>query len=410
MASEPSREASWNRREFLGRSAAAASVSLLAAGAAGAEEPKPEGRKIKLGWVGGGGRGLWLAKLFKQHGGYEFAAVADYFQPVADAAGNALDVPADKRFSGLSGYQKVIASGVEAIALEVPPYFFPEQAKAAVDAGLHVYMAKPVAVDVPGCLAIEAAGKLATEKKRCFLVDYQMPTDPVNIEVYNRIRDGGLGKLTWMQTLGYSGGFSDPPKTANIESRLRGLVWVNDIALGGDNVVNYDIHAVDVAVWVAGGRPTAAAGSSRVCRPDPHGDARDVCSVVYEFADGLVYNHAGQALRNNSDGALLCQVYGDTANAQLNYWGKAFLRGGPKHFGGGPVENLYEAGAKRNIATFHDSVLGGRFDNPTVRRSVDGCLTCILGREAAARHTRMTMDELIKENRRLEVDLSGLKT
>jgi hypothetical protein len=41
---------------------------------------------------------------------------------------------------------------------------------------------------------------------------------------------------------------------------------------------------------------------------------------------------------------------------------------------------------------------------------VDGCLTTILGREAAARHGRMTMDELLKENKRLEVDLSGLKS
>jgi hypothetical protein len=48
-------------------------------------------------------------------------------------------------------------------------------------------MAKPVAADVPGALRIEAAGKLATKKQRCFLVDYQLPTDPHNIEVAARI-------------------------------------------------------------------------------------------------------------------------------------------------------------------------------------------------------------------------------
>ena len=71
--------------------------------------------------------------------------------------------------------------------------------------------------------------------------------------------------------------------------------------------------------------------------------------------------------------------------------------------------DLYPAGAKRNIATFYENVTAGRFENPTVRRAVDGCLTCILGREAAARHGRLTMDELLKENKRVEVDLSGLK-
>ena len=51
----------------------------------------------------------------------------------------------------------------------------------------------------------------------------------------------------------------------------------------------------------------------------------------------------------------------------------------------------------------------GRSENPTVRRAVDSALTCILGREAASRRIRLTMDDLIKENKRLEVDLTGLK-
>jgi len=40
---------------------------------------------------------------------------------------------ASRRFFGLSGYRRLIDSGVEAIAPETPPYFFPEHAKAAVE-------------------------------------------------------------------------------------------------------------------------------------------------------------------------------------------------------------------------------------------------------------------------------------
>jgi len=404
------------RRGFLCQSAAAASLPLLSSTLGLAAEGEPDEakqaknkRKIKLGLVGCGGRGKWIAKLFLQDGGYEFVALADYFPQVADAGGEALGVDKARRFSGLSGYKKVIESGPEAIVLKTPPYCFPEHAKAAVEAGLHVYMAKPVAVDVPGCLSIEASGKLATQKQRCFLVDYQMPTDPINIEVRKRILDGALGKLAHMQTMGFCGGFPDPPKTDTIESRLQRLVWVNDVALGGDYIGNFDIHSIDAALWVAGQRPVSAAGASRICRPNAHGDGRDVCSVVYEFADGLVLNHYAQALRNNSSGALSCQIFGTSANAMVNYWGKAYVRGGSKHYGGGQVEHLYGAGAKRNIARFHEDIVQGRFENPTVLRAVDGALTTILGREAAQRHGRMTMDEVIKENKRLEVDLSGLK-
>ncbi|MCX6876854.1 MAG: PmoA family protein [Verrucomicrobia bacterium] len=57
----------------------------------------------------------------------------------------------------------------------------------------------------------------------------------------------------------------------------------------------------------------------------------------------------------------------------------------------------------------HQQITGGYFANDTVRRAVDGCLACILGREAAARHSTLTMEALLKANRRLEVALKGLK-
>ncbi len=395
------------RREFVEGTIAAAWLPA-AIGLAAPVRGAAFDSKVKLGVVGNGGRGSWIAKLFQQHGGYEIHAAADYFPEVVNKCGEALGVPRERRFSTLSGYKRLIESGVDAVALEVPPYFLPEQAAAAVAAGLHVYRAKPVAVDIPGCLRIEAAAQQASEKRRCFFVDYQIPTDPVNNQVVKGIRERKIGPIAQVATFGIGGGFPDPPLTANIESRLRGLIWVNDIALGGDYIVNYDIHAIDAALWVIGSRPVAAAGASRIFRANPHGDGRDVCSVVFEYADGLVHNHFGQALSNHVSGELSCRFHGLTGNATINYWGQAQLTG-PDTKLGGSVDNLYEAGAARNIDRFYHNVIEGRYGNETIRRSVDGALATILAREAAARRTRLTMHELIKENKRLEVNLKGLK-
>jgi myo-inositol 2-dehydrogenase/D-chiro-inositol 1-dehydrogenase len=405
-----------SRRRFLGNVAAtAASASLLGVGAAPAAEPpatpKPFQRKIKLGWLGCGGRGAWLAGLFKKHGGYEFHAVADYFPDLVNQGGDALGVDKSRRFTGLSGCKKVLETGVEALGVLDVPCFYAEQAQAALAAGCHVYMAKPVAVDVPGCLAIEAAGKLATQKKLCFLVDYQMPTDPINIEVAKRIWEGGLGDVLAVTTLGAGGSTSmrgDPPKGKSVEPRLRGLVWCNDLPLGGDPIVNYDIHAIDAAVWAIRRRATSAIGCSRLCRPKPQGDFVDLAFVIYECPGGVLWNHQNLAVPDHGR-SLVVNVHGTLASAQISYWGKSFLRGGPKHYGGGEVASLYDQGAMRNIAEFYRVIVENRFDNPTVQRAVDGTLTAILGREAAARRTRITMEELIKENNRLEVDMSGLK-
>jgi myo-inositol 2-dehydrogenase / D-chiro-inositol 1-dehydrogenase len=412
------------RRDFIRRaSGMAAALGALqplvgngqtnAAGSA--ESPPPPPRKVKVGQVGCGGRGSWIAGLFARHGGYEFHAVADYFQNVAEASGAKLGVPKERCFSGLSGYRKVIESGVEAVVLETPPYFFPEHAAAAVEAGLHVYMAKPVAVDVPGSQSILKSGQAATARKRVFLVDYQMPTDPMNAEVAKRIAAGAIGPLQTIFSNGAAGGagFNDPPLTDTIESRLRSLIWVNDDALGGGYIVNYDIHVIDAVLRAIGRLPVAAYGWGTRFRPTPHGDALDSTCLMYSFEDGTVWNH--QSPHGTSDdwfapnGSLAAAIQGRDASARLSYWGKAYVRGGEQHFGGGQVAKLYDAGATRNLTTFHECIAQGRFENATVKCAVDSCLVSILGREAASRRTQVTMAELLKENKKLEVDLRGLK-
>ena len=115
--------------------------------------------RVKAGVIGLGSRGRMIAGMVQKHGGYEITAVADYFERTVDTVGEQLGVPKARRFSGLSAYKGLIAGGVEAVFLETPPYCFPEHAEAAVKAGRHVYMAKPLGCDVPGCLRIQAAAQ-----------------------------------------------------------------------------------------------------------------------------------------------------------------------------------------------------------------------------------------------------------
>jgi predicted dehydrogenase len=413
------RVGSVSRREFIAGTVAATAAGPLLATAAAAQNqqaPAPPTRKIKLGVVGLGGRGHWIAGLFAKHGGYDMHAVADYFPKVADEQGAALGVDPSRRFSGLSGYKRLIDSGIEAIALEDLPYFFPEQVRDAVDAGLHVYMAKPIASDVPGVISVRDSARRATAKQRVFLVDYQMPTDPHNAEVIRQVRSGGLGRVQTVFSAGAAGGptgFEDPPYTGNLESRLQKLIWVNDDALGCGYIGNYDIHVIDIVLRALGKVPVSATGWGARFRPDPHGDALDSVCTMFTFDDGMVWNH--QSPKGNCDlwfssnGSLAAEIQGSDASARLSYWGKAYLRGGPHHVPGGAVENLYEAGAVRNIATFYEAVTGGHTENESVQPAVDSALVSILGREAAARRTAVTMKEILEANKRLEMDLEGLR-
>ena len=81
------------------------------------------------------------------------------------------------------------------MVIESPPYFHPEQAAAAVEAGKHVYIAKPMAVDVPGCITIAETGKKATARKLVYLIDFQTRANDLYIEALRRVSRGDIGRL-----------------------------------------------------------------------------------------------------------------------------------------------------------------------------------------------------------------------
>jgi len=364
--------------------------------------------RLEVGVIGLGGRGRWIAELIEKHGGYQITSVADYFPEVVNAAGEQFKVSKERRFSGLSGYKKLIAGKPDAVFLETPPYCFADHVKAAVEAGCHVYIAKPLACDVAGCLAVADMGRRATAANKVFLVDFQTRTDPFFIEGIKRVHRGDIGKIGMLSSVYTDDGFSDPPKTATIESRLQRLIWTNDVALGGGMFVNSGIHAIDVALWLAGKKPISATGSARVAKANPNGDTNYLYSVTYEFEDGVILNHRGEHLRNRKDFSSDCDAYCQEGFLETSYSGQVRMLGIHAGYRGGKVENLYVQGAIRNIAAFHKSIVNKIYDNPTLEPSINSTLATILGRQAAGRNTRVTWDQMVRGNERLEVDFTGL--
>lgn len=87
------------RRSFVGRTVLSSAGLVMAVNAGAQTQTRaPEfKRKIKLGVVGNGGRGGWIAQLFQKHGGFEMHAVADCFPEVADQCGQGLGVDKARR-------------------------------------------------------------------------------------------------------------------------------------------------------------------------------------------------------------------------------------------------------------------------------------------------------------------------
>ena len=160
-----------------------------------------------------------------------------------------------RRYTGLSGYKRLLESKLDAVVIETPPYFHPQHAAAAVDAGKHVYLAKPIAVDAPGCQTIADAGQRATAKKQVFLVDFQTRANEHFRDAIGQVHKGAMGPLVmaeaWYPWSG--GGRGEPPATP--EQQLRS--WYYVLPLSGDFIVEQSIHALDLATWIINADPIA---------------------------------------------------------------------------------------------------------------------------------------------------------
>lgn len=403
-----------SRRGFLaGAGAAAVAMTVVAPQSVRAYAAN---EKIDLGIIGCGGRGTWILDLFKENGGYNIVAAADYFQDRVDAAGDKFGIPAERRFSGLSGYRKLIESKLDAILIESPPYFHPEQAALGVESGRHVYVAKPIAVDVPGCQSIAESGKKATEKKLCFLVDFQTRSDPFYMEALKRIRAGALGKFAFGESTYHAGDpfvrmydawKSDPE---NPEVRLRS--WGLDKVLSGDIITEQNIHTLDVMNWIMDQEPLHADGTGgRTVRPV--GTCWDHFVVNYQYPDnvGIAFSSRQFEGHGTTPEGIRNRMFGTQGVLETEYGGQVMIRGGGETFyRGGKSPQIYRDGAVANIATFHNDILAGNVANTTVQPSVRSNLITVLGRTAAYTGERVYWKKLLESSEKLEMDLKGLKS
>ncbi len=404
----PPSPSSLTRRGFLATTGAAA-VSFgilnrdLALGAAA-------NSKITIGVTGCGGRGRWLAKLFQRHGGYEVVAVHDYFADRANEAGEALGVPAAQRFTGLAGYQKLLDQAPDAVVIQTPPYFHPSQAAQAVAAGKHVYLAKPIAVDVPGCQSVGESGRKATAAKRCFLIDFQTRANAAYQEAIRKVHAGMIGKIGLAEATYHCGNTFDGANAAlkqdpkNPELRLR--AWGLDAILSGDVITEQNIHALDVASWILNAEPIKAYGTCAHTRGFA-GTCHDTWGVVFHYPNDVILSFNAKQFGHGYDD-ILCRVYGTEGTIDTHYAGKVTVRSRDDAFNGNSP-SLYEEGAVNNIATFHKAVTSGDDSNPTVEPSVRSNLVSILGRTAAYRKQEVTWKEVLAAKEKLEFDLKTLQ-
>lgn len=180
-----------------------------------------------------------------------------------------------------------------------------------------------------------------------------------------------------------------------------------DKLLSGDIITEQNIHTLDVASWIIDEAPLSAVGVYGRKARTGSGNVNDHFAVVYRFPNDVVLMFASKQYGQGQDD-IGCWMFGTKGTIDTHYFGNVCIRGAVPYKGGG-VGNLFTDGVVANIATFHDSISTGKFDNPTVAPSVRSNLTTILGRTACYKGTLLTWDEMMKANEKLEFDTKGMK-
>jgi myo-inositol 2-dehydrogenase/D-chiro-inositol 1-dehydrogenase len=295
------------RRDFIGSVAAlgAAAVSACATPAKrGARTTParqgavlaqaPDGPVLKAGLIGCGGRGRGAAVNFLSAGpNLRVTALADVFPDRVEEARRMLtekrgqDIPAASCFVGFDAYQKLLDSGVDLVLHATPPHFRPQHFAAAVDARKHVFIEKPVAVDVPGTNAVMQTAERAASQGLCVLTGTQLRRELPRMEVQKRVVGGAIGDVLAVRAFRNQGALwyrVPQPGWSDMEYMIRD--WVNWTWLSGDIIVEQHIHHLDAVLWVLGKTPTRAVGmGARMRRPT--GDQYDFFSIDYAYDDGV---------------------------------------------------------------------------------------------------------------------------
>ncbi len=356
---------------------------------------------LEVGIIGCGGRGIYVGGFFMEYAGARIVALADAFRDRAELLVQKLQLDSPRVHIGLNAYRELVNSKLDAVVIESPPYFHPEHAAGAVAAGKHVFLAKPVAVDVPGCLSIKASGEKA-KGKRSFVVDFQTRAQPVFQEAARRVHEGAIGTLVMGHVYYHTGRLrrQDKPGMSAAEARLRN--WTFDKVLSGDVIVEQHIHVLDVSNWYAGAHPLKAFGTGgRKARVDV-GDCWDHFVAAYWYPNDIrVDFSSNQFLKGFHD---MCIRFYGTAGTVDSHYGGAVRITGDNPWPGIEKDDTFRAGAVANVKSFAESVRTGRLLN-NVAESVESNLTSILGRMAAYGERLVTWEEMLRSEEKLEANL-----
>jgi predicted dehydrogenase len=422
-----------NRRDFFRSAAVVGAASTLGAGtilsSCSAGDKKPvlvplaslanayipeladyanDGKPLRAGVIGCGGRGTGAAVNFLNAGpNIQIVALGDLFQDRIDNCRKTLkdkfkvEIPDDKCFTGFDNYKKVIACDIDIIITATPPAFRPIHFAAAVEAGKHCFIEKPLCVDGPGARSVIATAKKAESQGLVVVTGTQRHHQRKYVESFKQIQSGLIGDIVsgtvyWNQSMLWYRNHDE--KWTDMEWMVRD--WVNWKWLSGDHIVEQHVHNLDVFNWFTGKKPVKAVGFGARQRRLT-GDQYDMFSVDYEYEGGIRLH----SMCRQIDGCV--NNVSEFIQGTKGSWNTSGKEHEIKDLQGNVIwksdtekekaEHKQTDPYTLEHVDFINHIRAGKPLNQAVD-TVNTCLTAIMGRESSYTGKAVTWDEIYNSN------------
>ena len=312
------------RRDFLKASSAVVIATAAASGTASAAKRD----RLRVGLIGCGARGTGAARqALNADPDAELFAMADVFADhletsltmLADSTvGDRVRVKNKHKFIGFDAYKNVIET-CDVILLTTPPAFRPLHVEAAVNAGKHLFVEKPIAVDAPGVRSVMASCRRAKEKDINVVTGLCYRYEFAKRETMQRVHGGEIGDILALQATYNTGALwhkGRKPEWSEMEYQMRN--WLYFDWLSGDHINEQHIHSLDKLAWAMDGYPVKATSSGgRVVRTGAeYGNIYDHFNTTYEWANG-VKGFSSCRQWANADTDVSDHVFGTKGTAHL---------------------------------------------------------------------------------------------
>ncbi len=409
-AQETSNDANCSRRDFVKATAVVAGgaipLSAVATSAYGAGSDQ-----LKAGLIGCGGRGTGAAfDMLKASDQVRIVALADVFRDRLDSCRNYLSsddhsnrdrvqIDDDRCYVGFDAYQQLINGDVDLVLLATPPHFRPMQFEAAINAGKHVFMEKPVAVDPTGIRSVIESAAQADRRNLSVVAGTQRRHEARYLALMQRIHGGEIGDIISARCYWNQGGLwvkEQQPAWSDMEWQIRN--WLYFTWLSGDHIVEQHVHNLDVCNWAIGSHPVKCAGmGGREVRTAPkYGHVFDHFAIEYEYPNGVVMHSYCRQI-DGCTGQVAEAIHGSTGRTWSDSDKVEILGPRPWRFDA-KNPNPYVVEHKDLIASIAN-------DGPHLneaKRVAESTLTAIMGRMSAYTGQEITWDKALNS----QLDLS----